>query len=276
MPGHWKRFVVNDSVSVANESPGLFDVDGDGRMDILCGDAKTRQMVWLQAPLIKGETTWKRYAVSERGVPGTEIYSHGLGLGDINKDGRKDIMIRQGWWEAPENRKQPNWIYHPADFGEDCSHMHVMDVNGDGLNDVISASAHHYGVLWYEQKKDGPGQARWIKHEISKTLSQTHSSILADINGDGNADLVTGKRYFAHNDTDVDPGTHDPALLLWFEFIPGKKPYWKSHEIDNDSGAGLNISIADMNKDGSPDIIIANKKGVFVFENNLKENRKRK
>jgi hypothetical protein len=143
--------------------------------------------------------------------------------------------------------------------------MHALDVNADGRNDVVSASAHKLGIWWYEQLTEG-GKPDWKRHLISEAVSQTHASVMADMNGDGKADFVTGKRYLAHHNS-TDPGTHDPSLLLWFESTPGKAPFWKQHEIDNDSGAGLNIVAQDMNKDGRIDIVIANKKGVFLFEN---------
>ncbi|HEY4156227.1 MAG TPA: hypothetical protein VGM24_12390, partial [Puia sp.] len=74
----------------------------------------------------------------------------------------------------------------------------------------------------------------------------------------------TGKRYFAHNGND--PGAFEPAVLFWFEFKPGKSPVWIPHRIDDNSGVGLQVVVKDMNRDGFPDIIIANKKGVFLFE----------
>ena len=206
-------------------------------------------------------------------MPGTDIFSHGLGLGDINKDGRKDIIIKSGWWEAPQDRTQPNWTFHAANLSDDCSHMHVVDVNRDGLNDIVSASAHRYGVWWHEQVKDANGATYWKHHEISKSISQTHSSELIDLNYDGNPDLITRKRFFAHNDTQTDPGTHDPAVLVWYEIKPGTNPSWKEYEIDNNSGAGLNFIVEDITKDGLLDIIISNKKGVFVFENQMKKSR---
>jgi hypothetical protein len=86
---------------------------------------------------------------------------------------------------------------------------------------------------------------------------------LADVNGDGHPDLVTGKRYFAHNGGD--PGAHEPAVLYWFEYKPGKMPAWVKHEVDNDSGSGLNLVVEDINGDKLPDIIVSNKKGVHVF-----------
>lgn len=269
--GHWKKHVISDTVGIGNESPGFVDVDDDGRKDILCADSNAKQMVWLRAPTTKGSTTWERIPISVSGAPGTDIFSHGLGLGDINKDGRKDVIIKSGWWEAPTKRTQPDWTFHTADLGEDCSHMHVLDANQDGLNDVVSASAHRYGIWWHEQVNDARGNITWKHHEISKSISQTHASALIDINHDGHPDLITGKRFFAHNDTDTDPGTHDPAVLAWFEFKPGTSPSWEEHEIDNNSGAGLNFIAEDITKDGRIDIVISNKKGVFVFENKMKK-----
>lgn len=60
-------------------------------------------------------------------------------------------------------------------------------------------------------------------------------------------------------------------MLLYFEIISKKEPYFKEHLIDNDSGAGLNITVHDMNGDHKPDIVIANKNGVFLFENQIKK-----
>lgn len=272
--GHWKKHVFLEEVGIGNESPNFVDVDGDGRQDILCADSKAKQIVWLRAPKEKGSTTWERIPISDVNAPGTDIFSHGIGLGDINKDGRKDVMIKSGWWEAPADLTQPKWKFHEADFGEDCSHMHVLDINGDGLNDVMSASAHKFGIWWYEQGKDSNGKATWQRHEISKAISQTHSSQLIDLNGDGSPDFITGKRYFAHNDTNTDPGTYDPAILAWFEFKSGKEPAWQLHEIDNNSGAGLNFIAEDITRDRLIDFVISNKKGVFVFENLSKKKRR--
>src|SRR5690606_3082062 len=168
---------------------------------------------------------------------------------------RPDILVKEGWWEAPRNPRKPDWVFHPAPFGEDCSQMYTMDVDGDGDQDVISASAHRYGIWWHEQVRAGGDRpaAGWRTHEISKDFSQTHALQLADVNGDGHPDLVTGKRYFAHNGK-FDPGEHDPAVLYWFEHTPGVAPYWKAHRIDDDSGAGLNFVVQDMNGDGLADI----------------------
>jgi hypothetical protein len=263
-PSQWKKHIMADSMGIANESPSFIDIDGDGRLDLLCGDVKKKQIVWLQAPTKKGETAWKRHNLSQENVNGTERFSHGIGFGDINMDGIKDVVIKEGWFEGKKNQSSGDWVFHAANLGDACSHMQVLDINGDGKNDVLTASAHKLGVWWYEQISEN-GQINFKIHEISRTTAQTHSSIMADINGDGRKDYITGKRFLAHNGNDAGDG--DAAILMWFDLNPKKAPFYTEHIIDTDSGAGLNIAVKDMNKDKKLDIIIANKNGVFLLEN---------
>ena len=264
----WKKHIIADSVGIANESPNFVDIDGDGRLDILCGDKAKKQIIWLKAPTKKGETAWKRFNLTQEKVSGTEIFSHGIGWGDINQDGLKDVVIREGWFQGTKDLNAGNWEFHPANLGEPCSHMQVFDVNGDGKNDVVSASAHALGVWYYEQVNEN-GSINFKTQTMSTTTAQTHSSIMADLDGDGKKEYITGKRFLAHNGRDA--GDADAPILMYFEFDSKQKPYWKEHIIDNDSGSGLNVAVADMNKDGKLDIIIANKNGVFLLENNLKQ-----
>jgi hypothetical protein len=260
--GHWKKHVLY--TSVGNESPLFVDVDGDGRVDIICADTKQDRVVWLESPKQKGDLTWKPHVISSVSGLATHQFTHGLGFGDINKDGRKDVLVKNGWWESPKDPKQANWTFHPSNFGEDCSQMYVMDFNGDGLMDVLSASAHKYGIWWHEQTKTADGKMDWVTHEISKDFSQTHGVELMDLNKDGHMDFVTGKRYYAH--MGGDPGEYETPVLYWYEFKPGKNPSWVRHLIDDDSGVGLQVVVKDMNKDKRLDVVIGNKKGVFYFE----------
>ena len=260
--GHWKMHTLYSSVG--NESPAFVDIDGDGRIDLLCADSKGNKVIWLKAPAIKGDTAWTVNVISDVKDRGTHQFTHGLGYGDINKDGRSDVFIKSGWWEAPEDRMQSNWTWHPANFGDDCSQMYAMDLDGDGDIDVVSASSHNYGIWWHEQVKDDQGNMDWKRHEISKAFSQTHGLAMVDVNKDGHPDLVTGKRFYAHNGHD--PGEEEPAVIYWFEYKPGKIPSWIAHQIDDNSGIGLQVVTQDMNKDKRIDIVIGNKKGVFYFE----------
>ncbi|MEX0586564.1 MAG: VCBS repeat-containing protein [Pirellulales bacterium] len=266
----WTRHVIAQVSN--NESPTYVDVDGDGRRELVMAiappgraDAPGRQMAILK-PAADPRAEWKATPISTKDAPGTNRYSHGLGIGDVNRDGRADVLVPQGWWEAPADRAATPWKFHDAPLGADCADMHVYDFDGDGDSDVLSSSAHQVGIWWHEQSKGDDGKPRWKTHEIARSFSQTHSMCLADINGDGLPDFVTGKRWWAHGPSgDVDPNA--PAVMFWFEL--GREAgtaKWTPHQFDDDSGVGTQFEVVDVNGDGLLDVVTANKKGVRWFQ----------
>ncbi len=263
----WARHVVVEVTN--NESPEFTDVDGDGFSDLLLGtsadpknsDGPEKYMA-IARPDRDPKKPWKLQTVSERNVDMARKFYHGIGAGDMNGDGLLDIVTPNGWWQQPLlGQRRPSWAFTPAKLGEPCAQMHVFDFDGDGDADVLSSAAHKLGMWWHEQTKEG-----WQTHEISKDFSQTHALVHVDLNGDNLPDFVTGKRYWAHGPNgDVNPG--DPAVLYWFELSrKDGKPVWTPHKIDDDSGVGTQFQVTDVTGDGKLDIAIANKKGVFLFE----------
>lgn len=208
-----------------------------------------------------------------RHIVSPKSYGHGIGAGDINKDGRTDILTPKGWFEAPSDPRAGEWKFHPDwDLGQ-TGFIYAHDVNGDGRMDLITSMAHDYGVFWMEQMSDG----KWKKHVIDDSWSQSHAMTMVDLNGDGKPDLLTGKRFMAHNGRD--PGEREPLGVYWYEYLaPDEKGNveWVKHVIDYGSrtGGGMQIPVADLDGDGDLDFAVGGKSGLFLFENLTKKPRK--
>ncbi len=410
--GLWKEHMVTNSS--CNETPIYVDLFKTGKRTLVMGwnpqkDEKDfkkgnyddRGEMCYFLPAKDPTQPWERISVSGpsvkgKTIPGTARFAHGLGHGDVNGDGRPDVIVPQGWWEQPAKADGAPWKFHAANISGACADMHVMDIDGDGKADIVSTSAHGYGFWWSQQKdansfvqraffplpsdaaklgkdhglnaeekgvydainkmrtdqfKRAPfaldpelcSLARAVAREagnpqkkaidihksysgkvihvaftgstpdelkkLAETLlpnndkqgnlvqpqfvigvgigqgykgmnccliigdrghfslpSQTHALVKADIDGDGLADLVTGRRWWAHGPKG-DAGPGDPAYLYWFQAKRSKDGMisFTPHLIDDNSGMGTQFSIADMNGDGLPDVIVANKKGVHVL-----------
>jgi hypothetical protein len=207
----------------------------------------------------------KHVGVSGSEVPGTQRFSHGLGVGDVNGDKRLDVICTGGWWEQPAKVTDQPWTFHPADLGVACADIFAADVDGDGKADLLCSSAHQYGIWAYHQKPGKDGNPTFVREDLfPKLVSETHAMHYVDINGDGLKDIVTGKRFWSHGKNE--PGSDLAAVLYWFEAKKAADGVisFTPHVIDEDSGIGTQFTVADINGDGLLDVIVANKKGVFV------------
>lgn len=241
------------------ETLRLADVDGDGIPEVLTNTPNN------------GMSFYKLDKATRKLVKHT-IYSdpsaHGMGWGDIAGNGRVDIVLSIGWLEAPADPLNEPWKFHD-DFqlGGASVPILVHDVTGNGLADLIYGNAHDYGLFWMEQGRDAAGGRTWKRHVIQTEDSQLHDMQLADIDQDGSLELVTGKRYRAHNGND--PGADDPLCLYYYKINGGT---FTRHVIDwgrpgEASGAGIHFSIADVNGNGRLDIVAPGKDGLYLFEN---------
>jgi len=271
--GGWAKHLVHPVVD--NEAPDFLDVTGDGRAELVF---HTGGVLGYAAPSDKtGTERWTFTPCSEKENWGQ--YQHGLGVGDVNGDGRADLLMAGGWWEQPApvaaGATPPAWTKHPFAFGKGGGQMHTDDIDGDGDLDVITSLAgHEYGLSWFEQvKKDGG--IDFVEHRILSDkadekldgvqFSQLHSVGLVDVDGDGLKDIVTGKRFWAHG-PQGDPDPAGTPYLYWFKrHRADGKVTWTPHRIDDASGVGTQLAVGDLNGDKRPDIVIGNKKGGFVF-----------
>jgi hypothetical protein len=176
----------------------------------------------------------------------------------------------------------PRWTFHPVKFASPGgAEMYAYDVDGDGDSDVItSLAAHEFGLAWHEQVRDGE-KISFRRHLIMGdkpeqnrygiVFSELHSLNLADIDGDGLKDIVTGKRFWAHGPTgDAEPNA--AAVLYWFKLVrgPDKSVDFIPYLVDDNSGIGTQVVARDFTGDKKPDIVVGNKKGTFVFVHQTK------
>lgn len=244
------------------ETAILADINGDGQQDAFPN-------------IFNGEPGWYEFkrgdAKAPHGVKWTkhplpkQMIGPGVGVGDIDGDGRTDVVGCKGWAEPPAD-KGGAWKWHAEfDLRDPGIPILVHDVDGDGDADLIWGIGHHYGLYWLEQEKDATGKRCWSQHQIDIAWSQAHVTLLADLDGDGQQELVTGKRYKAH---DTDPGANDPRCIYWYKFDRAKRS-WVRHAImeGGPAGVGTSSALIDIDGDGDADFVTPGKSGLYLFEN---------
>jgi hypothetical protein len=283
--GHWKKHEIWHSA--CNETPLYVDLLGTGKRVLVMGfqpkgakgNSNEGQMAYF-TPGKDPAAIWEMHPISEPSspgrppVPGTFMFSHGLGVGDLNGDGRQDVICTDAWWEQPAKDEGKPWAMHPAKLGPACADMFAYDVDLDGKADVISSSAHQFGI-WWHQHRPGKERPEFVQNPLFRELvSETHAMHCVDIDGDGLKDLVTGKRWWSHGR--AEPGADWPAMTYWFKAnkvtVKGKDKQpersfirFTPMIIDDDSGIGTQFAVEDINGDKLLDVVVSNKKGVFVI-----------
>ncbi len=264
------------------EAAWMVDLSGDGVPDILPNTVNT--VVWYE---VKKNADGKGHELKKHDF-GKESAGHGVGSGDVNGDGRTDLLTPKGWFEAPAEPANDTWAWHPDwKAGATGIQMLARDVDGDGLSDVVYGMGHDYGLFWLRQGKSASGERTWTKGEIDKSIASVHALLWADIDGDGKAlELVTGKRVYAH---EVEPGDTDASVIAWYDFNAESKG-WVRHVIfqgeparnapakredrlalkdfpPGTAGTGLQMTAVDIDGDGDIDLVCPGKSGLYLFEN---------
>lgn len=260
---HWTRHAISDSLP-ATEAIIAADVDGDGHLDVLINryDASQPITYFAYVGLENSESGFEHRVVGYHGG------GHGMGFGDIDGDGRGDILTPRGWYRAPEDPATQAWTWHPEYRVQQVGvPMATMDINNDGMMDIVYGQAHNFGLYWLEQTRDSAGRRAWIYQTIDETFSQSHGIWLADMDNDGEMEILTGKRYRGHAGTD--PGANEPLALFMYKVDRGPAPEFTKYIIsyDENIGTGMQLTPVDIDGDGDLDLIAPGKSGLYLLEN---------
>lgn len=254
----WARHVIDTPGPM--ETGRLFDIDGDERLDILpngIGFACWYEVVPGREPkFIKHD------------LP-AEVSAHGIGFGDINGDGRGDIVGPKGWLEAPGDRRTGRWLWHPDwELHRDASiPILVHDVDADGDNDLVYGRGHHYGLYWVENgnpKREQGSASSWVRHAIDTSWAQAHSLLLVDLDGDKRPEVVAGKRYMGHEGKD--PGEYERIEVFSYEYQAKNRSLRRRRLAWDCAGFGLDPRAVDVSGDGVVDFVAADRNGLTLLE----------
>lgn len=263
-------------------SGGLVDVDGDGKAEeLLSTGVRAPEKLTMRWYKVENRA-WKKYDLK------VKCEQWGSGVGDVNGDGRGDILCPDAWLEAPADRKAGTWIKHVFNssimnskaepepkftnsagmVSGHATQIYAHDVNKDGMNDVLISSGHGNGILWYQQVRAADGKLSFLERLIDSTWYQSHNLEFRDVNRDGHPDLVSGKRWAGWG-----PNEKAANCVFWYQLTPGAANPWKRHAVSFDEkiGMGNKGDLRDMDGDGDLDLVATSgdAQGTVLFINDL-------
>jgi len=290
----WTPHLIHSDMR--HEHKSMFDVNGDGKPEIVgackgCNPNETKGFYYADWANPGGAWTYQPVSNTVTFPFNGTGWMHGLGFGDVNGDGKPDMLDNIGIWVQGADQTQWSLIEQVLYDGnidqgqKGAAHMYAWDIDGDGDQDIYANDwAHGERLAWYEQTTPGSFTKHYFMGSEAEAdqyggvyFSQPHSAQAVDMDGDGVRDLITGKMRFAHPNGYGDPDITGPAEVYIFRVVqdPSKasgSAIFEPHKIDMDAtgdstgtGVGRQISVGHINTDGKVDICTATKLGLFVY-----------
>jgi len=259
-PGHptdgqlWKRHAITEGGLLGAYDVDVADLDGDGDPDVAASSWRLgNRFVWFANPGTTQGRDWELHLIDD-----DQAETRAVCIADFNRDGRPDVLGAVNaagivlWYENSGQPAARSWKRHVIDLAGRPMHGHPVDLDGDGDLDVTMAF-YSQQVVWYENSgKPGQG-ARWGKHTIAADFPQGFEVVAADLDGDGDQDVVA---------TAAENGQ-----IAWFENRGDPRGAWLKHLLKTPWSNAFQVIAADLDGDGKLDIAAASKEELRWWKN---------
>jgi hypothetical protein len=240
--GSWTRRTVGSGFGGA-AGVSAADLDRDGDLDVLGAGSTADDVAWWENETIHRNATFP--PAGEHTVDGAFDGATSVYAADVDGDGDIDVLGAAyddddvAWWENMDGAGTV-WTEHTVDGDFDGAvSVHAADLDGDGDTDVLGAASNADNIAWWENT-DGAGTT-WTEHTVDGGVDGVHSVFAADVDGDGDRDILGAAR--------------DSDFLYWWE--NNGTSYWQRRYIEFGITGVLSVYVADVDGDGSIDVLSA-------------------
>jgi VCBS repeat protein len=216
------------------------DMDGDGDFDGLSASLYDDKVAWYEN-VGGGGTSWALHTISTT-YDAISVYA-----GDVDGDGDLDALSASfldshiAWYENVGGGGT-SWALHTvANTADLASSVYAADVDKDGDLDALSSSHFDDEIAWYENV--GGGGTSWALHTISTTADAAKSVYAADVDGDGDLDVLSASFF--------------DDKIAWYENVGGGGTSWVLHTISTSADGARSVYAADVDGDGDLDVLSA-------------------
>ncbi len=239
-PPAFARHVITAGAAIP-QSVHAADVDGDGDIDVLSASIWDDTVAWYENDGARPP------GFTERVITTTADGALSVYAADVDGDGDTDVLSASSGddtvaWHENDGGNPPSFTRHvitaAADF---AASVHAADLDGDGDMDVLSASNWDDTVAWYEN--DGGGAPAFTQHVITTSADRAYSVQAADVDGDGDVDVLSA--------------SYADDTVAWYENDGASPPAFTEHVITALADGALSVRAADVDGDGDMDMLSA-------------------
>lgn len=231
------------------------DVNADGKADLVIVENLFGDVSWYKnSGTPAKDAVWQRFTITRHTIPG----AYDVAVVDLDGDADLDVAVSTWrlsnkfvWFENPgDPERTDNWKLHVIEENiAEPRTIRAGDFNGDGKPDLLGTARVANLVVWYENPGD-PRIKPWTKHVIDAKSADPGHGMPADIDGDGDLDVVMALGMDSHA---RQSGTRE---IVWYEnaFPARQAGSWNKHVVAGDFDDAFEAIAVDVDGDGRLDI----------------------